>query len=430
MKSIILFLHVLTLVGCSNYSEETKLNGITSKENNSEINKNKSNSKDKQVCNCFFGNELEYEFLFPDECEIKDSLLILIPDTTSFHEDGFQHKMFNLYDDVQSFLMEQKFSGKTLAYYDKDQKHLALELNMLNGEMNGEMKARSFEGEIVIERYFEYGSLISVKKDIGNINWLYRKERNELQMDTSYLENGKISLLFSSDVKHQSIIDWGIKPEEVFNKMKPLKVNNKIYSGNIVYYGDKEGFTPLPIVKLSFINGLLDGKTTFYGDYENYPRNFDAWVINEEIQYSKGVRSTAPNSLDNYVLYEGSTFMKIDGEKVLNEFKLSFDLTNGLVQDAGRFELTQGFPRQYYITGGERREDTLEIEMVGVSDARMSTIENAIANGERNKLTFLISGFSLKYIGNREGCDYCSPGLTLNKYDPAESEFSRFLKPN
>lgn len=72
-----------------------------------------------------------------------------------------------------------------LAYYDKDQNHLALELNMLNGEMNGAMKACSFEGETMIERYFKNGSLLGSKKEIGNINWSYNKASNELKIDSS-----------------------------------------------------------------------------------------------------------------------------------------------------------------------------------------------------------------------------------------------------
>lgn len=424
MKKIILLIHVLILIGCANSSKE-----ITSIESNPETNSIESTPTDKHICTCFFGNEQEYDFVFPDDCESKDSILILIPDTVSFHETGFQRKMFNLYGDILSSLKQQKFSGKALAYYDKDQKHLALGLIMLNGEMNGEMKAYSFEGEAMIERHFEKGELLSATEDIGNINWHHNKETNELEMDPSYFKDGKISIFFSSDVKHQSLIDRGIKPEEVFNKMKPLKVNNKIYSGTILYNGDKEGFTPLPIAKLSFSDGLLDGKTIFYGDYDDYPRSYDAWVINEEINYSKGVRSTATNTLEGTVIYKGSLFMDIDDEQVFNEFTLSFRLINDTVQETGRFALTQGYPSQYYITRGERRGDTLEIEMVVVSDARMSTVENAIASGERHKITFLISEYALKYIGEKGGCNYCASDLILKKYDLSESEVIHFLKP-
>lgn len=127
--------------------------------------------------------------------------------------------------------------------------------------------------------------------------------------------------------------------------------------------------------------------------------------------------------------YRGSAFMTIDNEEVNNEFELSFELVGNTVQEAGRLGLTQGYPFQYYITGGEKRNDTLEFEMVAVSDARMSTIENALANDERYTVSFLISGNSLKYIGDRKGCANCPSGLILKKYDPAETESLRFLKP-
>jgi hypothetical protein len=429
MKKIVLFLLVLTLTNCTNSPKEPNSNGTTSKEGMID-----SMPKGKHICHCFFGNEEEYEFMFPDGCESKDSLFIFIPDTASFHKDGFKFKMFSLYDDIIAVLTKQKFSGKMLAYYDKDQKYPALELNLLHGAMNGAMKAWSFEGETMIERYFNNGSLLSDKKDIGNINWFYNKESNELKIDPSYLQNSKISIFYSADMNHQQIIGWEKKPEEVFTKMKPLKVNGKLFSGSLLYYGSHEGFTPLPEAKLSFINGLLDGKTTVYGDYvyvenSDYPEYYDEWVVKEEINYSKGVRLSAPDSSDSYFLYKGSTFMTIGNETVYNEFELSFQLDGKTVQEPGRLALTEGIPFQYYIAGGEKRNDTLELKMVTVYDARMSSIENALADGKRYIARFLITGNSLKYIGDSKGCEHCPPGLVLNKYDPDETDFISFIRP-
>lgn len=342
--------------------------------------------------------------------------------------------MFNLYGDIQSSLTKQQFSGKLLAYYDKDQKHPALELNMIHGEMNGAMKAWSFEGETMIERYFKNGSLVSDKKDIGNINWSYDKASNELKIDSSYLQNDKISIFYSADMNHQQMIDWDMKPEEMFLKTKPLKVNGQLFSGSILYYGYHEGFKPLPEVKLSFIKGLLDGKTTVYGDYvhvENadYPERYDAWIIKEEINYSKGVRLSVPNSSDDRFLYKGSMYMTIDNETVYNEFELSFELVGKTVQANGRLGITQGIPYHYYITGGEKINNILEFKMVAVLDARMSTVEDAIAHGKRYTARFLITGNSLKYIGDTKGCADCPTGVILNKYDPDETDFTSFIKP-
>ena len=429
MKNIFLFFLVVTLTSCRNTSNEANSNRVFSKEGMID-----STPKEKHICNCFFGNEEEYEFMFPDGCEPKDSLFIFIPDTASFHETGFKRKMFNLYNDIIAVLMKQTFSGKMLAYYDKDQKHPALELNMLHGEMNGLMKAWSFEGESKIERYFSKGVLLSNKKEIGNINWSYNKASNELKIDPSYLQNSKISIFFSADMHHQQMIDWDLKPEEMFPKTKPLKVNGQLFSGILLYYGYHEGFEPLPEVKLSFTNGLLDGKTTVYGDYvyvENadYPEEYDAWAVNEEIYYSKGSRLSVSDSSDSYFLYMASAFMTIDNETVYNEFELSFELVSKTVQENGRLGVTHGIPNQYYITGGEKRNDTLEFKMVAVHDARMSSIENAIAHGKRYTVRFLMTGNSLKYIGDNKGCAYCPTGLVLNKYDPDETDFTSFLKP-
>ncbi len=428
MRNIILFLLVFALSNCANSSKEANSNefikeGVTD-----------SLPKAKHICNCFFGNEEAYDFIFPEDCAPKDSLFIFIPDTTSFHEEGFKYKMFSLYNDIIAVLTEQKFSGKTLAYYDKDQKHPALELNLLNGEMNGAMKAWSFEGKTIIERYFKNGSLVSSKKDIGNINWSYNKESNALKIDPSYLQNDKISLFYSADMNHQQMIDWDMKPEEMFPHTKPLKVNGQLFSGSLLYYGYHEGFEPSPEVKLSFINGLLDGKTTVYGDYvyvenSDYPEYYNEWVVKEEIYYSKGLRLSVPDPSDSYFLYKAETFMTIDHETVYNEFELSFQLDGNTVQEAGRLGLTEGIPSQYYITGGEKRKDTLELEMVVVLDARMSTVEDALANGKRYTARFLMSGNSLKYIGDNKGCAHCPPGLILKKYDPDETNFIHFLKP-
>jgi hypothetical protein len=429
MKNIILFFLLLTLTNCANASKEANSNRITSKEGLID-----SIPKGKYICNCFFGNEEEYEFIFPDDYKGKDSLFIFIPDTTSFHETGFKRKMFNLYDDIIEVLTKQQFSGKMLAYYDKDQKHPALELNLLNGKMNGAMKAWSSEGKTMIERYFSKGSLLSNKKDIGNINWFYNKESNELKIAPSYLQDNKISLFYSSDMNHPQIIDGETKPEERFTKMKPLRVNDQLFSGSILYYGSHEGFKPLPKVKLSFTNGLLDGKTTIYGDYvyvENadYPERYDAWVIKEELNYSKGSRLSVLNSSDSYFLYKGSKFMTIDNKMVYNEFELSFELVGNKVQENGRFGLKESFPYQYYIISGEKINDILEFKMVAVLDARMSTVEDAIAHGKRYTVRFLMTGNSLKYIGDNKGCENCPSGLTLNKYDPDETDFISFIKP-
>lgn len=426
MKHIILFFLVLTLTNCANASKQPNSNRITSKEGLID-----SIPKGKHICHCFFGNEEDYYFSFPDNCVSKDSLFIFIPDTASFHETGFKRKMFNLYNDMLSGLKEQQFSGKMLAYYDKDQKHPALELNLLHGEINGAMKAWSFEGETMIERYFKNSSLLSDKKDIGNINWSYNKASNELKIDPSYLLNSKISILYSPDMNHPQMIDRDTKPEDVFANMKSLKVNGQLFSGSLLYYGVHKGFTPLPTAKFRFVNGLLDGKTTLYGDYvyvENadYPERYDAWVVKEEKYYSKGVRLSAPDSSNSYFLYKGSTFMTIDNETVYNEFELSFELVGKKVQKTGRLGLTQGIPSQYYITGGEKRNDTLELKMVVVYDSRMSSVEDALANGKRYTVRFLITGNSLKYIGDSKGCEYCPPGLILNKYDPAETDLNLY----
>jgi hypothetical protein len=321
-----------------------------------------------------------------------------------------------------------------LTYYDKDQKHPALELNLLHGEMNGAMKAWSFEGETMIERYFSKGSLLSSKKEIGNINWSYNKASNALKIDSSYLQNDKISLFYSADMNQQHMIDWDMKPEEMFPKTNPLKVNDQLFSGILFYYGYHEGFEPLPTLKFSFINGLLDGKTTVYGDYvyvenDDYPEQYDAWVVKEEINYSEGVRLSAPISSDDRFLYKGSKFMTIDNETVYNEFELSFELVGKKVQENGRLGVTQGIPYHYYITGGEKIDDTLEFKMVAVYDARMSSVENAIAHGKRYTTRFLMTGNSLIYIGDSKGCADCPTGLILNKYDPDETDFIRFIKP-
>ena len=429
MRTILLFFLVLPLTYCANASKAHNSNGITLKKGVVD-----SIPKGTHICNCFFGNEEEYEFIFPDNCKPKDSLFIFIPDTASFHEEGFKEKMFNLYDDIIAVLTKQQFSGKMLAYYDKDQKHQALELNMLNGEMNGAMKAWSFEGETIIERYFKNGSLQSSKKDIGNINWSYNKESNELKIDTSYLQDNKISLFYSPDLGQPQMIDWEKKPEEVFANRKTLKVNGQLFSGSLLYYGYQEGFEPLPAAKINFINGLLDGKTTFYGDhihveYDDYPDQYDPWVVREENYYSKGIRLSAPNSSDSYFLYKASMFMTIDNETVYNEFELSFELIGKSVQKNGRLAFTHGIPNQYYITGGEKINDILELKMVAVYDARMSSVENAIANGKRYNARFLITRNSLKYIADNKGCQYCPPGLILNKYDPDETDFISFIKP-
>lgn len=429
MKKVILFLLVLTLTSYASFAQEPDSNEITSKEGVRD-----SIPKGNHICHCFFGNEEEYEFIFPDDCESKDSLYIFIPDTASFHEEGFKYRMFNLYSDMLSVLKKQQFSGKMLAYYDKDQKHPALELNMLNGEMNGEMKAWSFEGETMIERYFRKGSLLFSKKEIGNINWSYNNATNDLKIDPSYLQNDKISLFYSADMNQQQMIDWDLKPEEMFPKTNPLKVNDQLFSGILFYYGYHEGFEPLPEVKLSFINGLLDGKTTVYGDYvyvenDDYPEHYDAWAIHEEIYYSEGVRHSVPDSSDNYILYEGSKFMTIDNETVYNEFELAFELVGNTVQESGRFGLKESFPYQYYILSGENRNDTLEFKMVAVLDARMSTVEEAIAHGKRYTARFLMTGNSIKYIGDSKDCEDCPPGVVLYKYDPEETDFLVFLRP-
>lgn len=425
MKSIILLILVISLSNCTTSANESNPNITISQEIGSEI----SEEKDRHICHCFLGNELEYEFIFPEDCESKDSLFIFIPDTTSFHEDRFQRKMFNLYKDIVASLQERKFSGKTLSYYDANQKHLALELNMVNGEMHGDMKAYSFEGEIVIERTFKNGSLVTAKNDIGNTNWLYNKESNELTINPAYLDDDKISILFSPDSKHQTMMNWATNPEGLFDKSKPLKVNGKLFSGCLLYYGDHEGFKPLPIAKLNFVNGILDGKTIKYGDYDNYPLKYDPWVVTEEIYFSDGVKSADSLSMNEFFLYEGSIHMTKDEEQVNNHFQLSFQLKENSILEGGRLGLTQGFPFQFYILRGEKRGKKLEIEMVSVSDSRMSTVQNAIAKGKRYKISFSISGNSLKYIDNSEECSYCASGLILNKYDPDESEFVRFLKP-
>jgi|GEM_PF-6862489 len=429
MKNIILFLLVLTLTHSANASKEPNSNGITSKEGLTD-----SIPKGKHICHCFFGNEEEYDFIFPDDCEPKDSLFIFIPDTASFHEEGFKYRMFNLYSDILSVLTKQTFSGKMLAYYDKDQKHPALELNLLNGVMNGAMQAWSFEGETMIERYFKNGSLLSSKKEIGNINWFYNKASNELKIDSSYLQDNKISLFYSPDMNHPQMIDGETKPEEVFTNMNPLKVNGQLFSGSLLYYGYHEGFEPSPTVKFSFKSGLLDGKTTVYGDYvyvenSDIPEHYDEWVVHEEISYSEGVRLSVPDSSDSYFLYKGSTYMTINNETVYNEFELAFELVGKTVQETGRLGLTHEIPNQYYIISGEKRNDTLEFKMVAVYDARMSSVEYAIADGKRYTVRFLITGNSLKHIGDSKGCEYCPPGLILNKYDPEETDYLLFLRP-
>ncbi len=430
MKINILFLLIFILGSCSSHSKEQNSHRVNDKERLiTGVVENEDDQKDKSICNCFYGNEMEYEFRMPRNCNSEVSLLICIPDTTSFHEDGFRYKMFNVYGDILQALSRRKFSGKMLAYYDKDQKHKALELNMLNGELNGTMKAYSFDGEEVIHREFKDGSLSTVKKDIGQVNWSFNKESNELKVSESYLNDESLSLYYSPDTKQESIIDWETAPHEVFSKMKPLKVNKKLFSGEIMYYGDHEGFTPLPVAKLSFSKGLLNGKVTFFGDYEDYPAQFDPWVISKELHYTNGNKSASQSTFDDIVLYKGSAFVNIDGEEVRNEFQLWLEFEGNIVQEAGSFELSNGFPNQYYILNGEKKGDKLEIVMVGVFDARMSSIENAIANGEKHTVTFLIDDYSLKYIGDSEGCDYCSEELSLKKYDPTETEHTRFLKP-
>ena len=67
--------------------------------------------------------------------------------------------------------------------------------------------------------------------------------------------------------------------------------------------------------------------------------------------------------------------------------------------------------------------------MVAVYDARMSSVEYAIADGKRHTVRFLITGNSLKHIGDSKGCEYCPPGLILNKYDPEETDYLLFLRP-
>lgn len=118
-----------------------------------------------------------------------------------------------------------------------------------------------------------------------------------------------------------------------------------------------------------------------------------------------------------FFIYKGSASMHINDEEVDNHFKLAFRLLNDTVQEGGMLELSAGFPNQYYITTGTKRNDTLEIETIEVQDARMSTIENAVASGKRNKMAFQInnSGYVLKYINNNKYSCY-PPELTLNKF--------------
>lgn len=225
-----------------------------------------------------------------------------------------------------------------------------------------------------------------------------------------------------------------MKPEEMFPKTNPLKVNGQLFSGILFYYGYYEGFEPLPEVKLNFKSGLLDGKTTVFGEYvyvenSDIPEHYDAWAVNGEIYYSKGVRLSVPDSSHSYFLYMASTYMTIDNETVYNEFELSFDLVGKTVQETGSLALREGFPNQYYITGGQKINDTLELKMVAVYDARMTSVEQAIASGERYTARFLMTGNSLKYIGDNKGCEYCPTGLVLNKYDPEETDFFVFLRP-
>lgn len=149
---------------------------------------------------------------------------------------------------------------------------------------------------------------------------------------------------------------------------------------------------------------------------------------------SNEVRLSAPHSSRSYFFYKGATFMTIDHETVNNEFELYFELVGNKVQKTGKLGLTQGIPSQYYILDGEKRNDTLELEMVEVYDSRMSSVEEAIASGKRYTVRFLITDNSLKYIGDSKGFAYCPPGLILNKYDPNETDvnFNRtqsFLKP-
>ena len=404
MIRIITFLSLLLLLSCTN--ESKKANSIENDE------------KKTNVCNCFSGNEGSYFFEKPNNCNVKDSLVILIPDTTSFHEDGFRTMMFNLYGDILIYLKEEKYSGRVLAYYDSNQKHLGLEVNTKDGIPDGKMTAFSFEGEKTIERYFEDGQLFVIpgkSKDIGNTNWSFNREVNEFDIDPDYLENQELSLFYSPDMKQEDILDYSTKPEEVFNSDTPLQVNGAVFSGAINYFSDTEGFDPLPVARLLFCNGFLEGTTTYYGDYDDYPYYFDRWVIHKEINYSSGIRAKNP-PLDGFNIFRQSRYTDSNGDEIFNDINLSFRLINDTVQEGGLFEIIATNPH-YYIVGGLKTNDTLEIEMVGVNDARQTSIDNAIANEERYTVKFLVEGTTLKYIGKkRKDCNYCIPNLLLNKY--------------
>ena len=294
---IILSACLLVLFSCSSISE-SDVKGKKEEENKQAgkvVNKRPPEDRNKEtVIEVRMEEVMPQYFFFPDSSITVVGDVVVLPKFEPWAtKEDFKNNLFASFDEFRHFARKNAITGTVLVYYDRFRKHLCWTAKFQDGFLEGDLIAKTFEGEIKVHRVFEKGQYQKSIQDIGNVFWAYDSLTGNLTIsdyspnDTAIIISG---FLGGNHKEFYTLTNNGRATDT-------LKVNGQPFSGGFCLFFDHIGFDPMPFHQSHYENGLIDGRSvTHWGFSDVHTVHFyDNGELVEEYDLSIDNERTARN---------------------------------------------------------------------------------------------------------------------------------------
>lgn len=175
---------------------------------------------------------------------------------------------FNLgYDPLKNY------TGTVTAYYDVAKTVEVCSYHVSNGKPNGVIQVKNPDGEIIIDRIYEYGVWKGAAKDQACVDWEFDQQQssliiNDLQNGDEMIDGQRVISLRktfnANNGDHNNL--YAIMQKESFRDT--FRINEEPFTGKLMAYFSPKQLEMEPYYELNFRNGLLHGIVNIYNDWD------------------------------------------------------------------------------------------------------------------------------------------------------------------